>query len=65
MFTDSDPKLQTGDVELVGRMEIGRREQCADTLERQHQIEFVQLQKQAHEKEEKEAASDCDAGGAA
>ena len=44
MFTDSYQKLQIGDVELVGRMEIGRREQCADNVERQHHIEFVQLQ---------------------
>ena len=43
MFTGMDQKLQTGDAVRVGRMEIGRREQCADTVERQHHIEFVQL----------------------
>ena len=34
----------TGDVEVVERMEIGRRVHCADIVESQHRIEFVQLQ---------------------
>ena len=44
MFTDSDKKVQTGNVELMGRVEIGRREQRADTVGRQRHIEFVELQ---------------------
>ena len=44
MFTDLVQEPQIGDVEHVERMEIGRREQCADIVESEHRIEFVQLQ---------------------
>ena len=44
MFTDLVQEPQIRDVEHVERMEIGRRAQCADSVESQHRIEFVQLQ---------------------
>ena len=58
----------------AGRMEIGRREQCADTVERQHHTEFVQLQNRRMRKRRRsmprrdqqwQSAVDCEAGGAA
>ena len=44
MFTVLVQEPQTGDVEHVEWMEIGRRVQCADSVESQHRTEFVQLQ---------------------
>ena len=60
MFCNSDQKkLQTGDVELVGRMEIGRREQCTDTAPNRIRA----AAKQAHEKEEKKHAKESTNSG--
>ena len=61
MFTDSDQKLQTGDVELVGRMEIGRREQYATLWEAPYRIRAAA--KQAHEKGEKKHAKESTNSG--
>ena len=44
MFTALVQEPQTGDVEHVVWMEIGRRVQYVDSVESQHRIEFVQLQ---------------------
>ena len=54
---------QTGDVEHVVWMEIGRRVQYVDSVESQHRIEFRAAAKQAHEKEEKKRSSDSSIGG--
>ena len=58
MFTDLVQEPQIGDVEHVERMEIGRRVQCADSVESQHRTEFVQLQSRRMRKRKRSMQSD-------
>ena len=62
MFTVLVQEPQTGDVEHVVRMEIGRHVQCADSVESQHRIEFVQLQSRRTRKRKEKHSSDSSNG---